>query len=85
MAIEYNQWEIDAYRTSRVDELVYDLSPAKTGTSGHIAEYIKRNRQFMDKATAGKVIGHRLKLLVIEKVLSINSTSAIQIFSHRKF
>ena len=85
LAIEYNQWELDAYRTSRVDELVCDLSSAKTSKLGHIAEYIRRNRRFVDKATAGKGIGHGLKLLVIEKLLGINSTSAILIFSYRKF
>ena len=83
LTIEYNQWELDTFGTSKLDELQYNLACSKDRKSGHITEYVEMTDQFVDKATAIKGINHGIKLLVIERLLNTNSISAILIFGYR--
>ena len=58
-------WEIRKYHTSRVDELVDDLSQSQDKTSGHITEFLGVSKC---PRIAKNITGYGIKILVLERL-----------------
>jgi len=86
LAIEYTHWELGLYESSRVSELLKDLSISRKRNSGHIPEYLENNKhRFKDQKTTNAGIDHGIKLLVFESLLGARGISAILSFKYRRF
>ncbi len=86
LAIEYTHWELGLYESSRVSELLKDLSISHKHRTGHIREYLENNKhRFKDQKTTSTGIEHGIKLLVFESLFGARAISAILSFKYRRF
>lgn len=86
LALEFEQWELCVHKSSKVTELVKDLSLSQERRHGHIREYLQSNtHRFQDRATTGKGIEHGIKLLVFERMFGARVISGILSFIYRRF
>ncbi|KAJ5925842.1 hypothetical protein N7454_007352 [Penicillium verhagenii] len=85
LAKEYDQWEREKFKTSRLDEISEDPKRScKSRRSGHISDFVKAH-QFKDENTAMHGIKHGLRLLVFESIYGVAGISAILIFLYGSF
>lgn len=86
LAEEYDLWELETYRTSRINQLVGDLSDSKERADGHIKEYVDANtHRFKNSDLARYGIHCGIRLLVFERLLGEPGSSAILCFSFYRF
>ena len=86
LAEEYDRWELETYRTSRINQLVGDLSDSKERADGHIKEYVDANtHRFKNSDLAHHGIHCGIRLLVFERLLGEPGSSAILCFSFHRF
>lgn len=86
LAEEYDRWELETYRTSRINQLVGDLSDSKERADGHIKEYVDANtHRFKNSDLAQHGIHCGIRLLVFERLLGEPGSSAILCFSFHRF
>ena len=85
LAAEYNQWEEEIYKTSRVTEL--SQNPATSDDrKGHIEEFLQVNsHRFKDKNSTHHGIKHGIRLLVFESICGYAGVSAILILVYSAF
>ena len=86
LAQEYDRWELEKYQTSRISQLVKDLSDSKERADGHIKEYVDANaHRFKNRDLAQQGIQCGIRLLVFERLLGESGSSAILCFSFYRF
>lgn len=83
MAMEYDFWERENFKTSRVDSISQDVAVA--ADPGHIAEFVESNFEIDDANTATHGIKHGIRLLVFERIYGVTGTSAIFMFIFTTF
>jgi len=83
---EYDRWELQTYQTSRINQLVENLSDSKERADGHIKEYVDANaNRFKNRDLAQHGIQCGIRLLVFERLLGESGSSAILCFSFHRF
>jgi len=86
LAKEYDRWELETYQTSRINQLVGDLSDSKERADGHIKEYVDANtHRFKNRNLAQHGIHCGIRLLVFERLFGEPGSSAILCFSFHRF
>ena len=83
---EYDRWELETYQTSRIDQLMENLSVSKERADGRIKEYVDANaHQFKNRELAQQGIQCGIRLLVFERLFGEFGSSAILCFSFHRF
>ena len=83
---EYDRWELETYQTSRINQLVENLSDSKERADGRIKEYVDANtHRFKNRDLAQHGIQCGIRLLVFERLLGESGSSAILCFSFHRF
>lgn len=73
------------HETSRIQELVQDVTKSDERSDGHIGEYLKVNPQFKDHRTTRTGIEHGIKLLVFEHLHENTAVSSILFLKYGRF
>ena len=86
LALEYINWEIQSFGTSKVTKLVNNPKHSQHRKSGKIHQYLQANRdRFVNTETVRAGIERGIKLLVLENVADTVMTSAIISLCASKF
>lgn len=86
LALEYINWEIKNFGTSRVVDLVDNPRRSRARRCGKIERYVKANRdRFVNSETVRAGIERGIKLLVLENITNTVMTSVIISFCPSKF
>jgi len=86
LALEYDEWQQRTHQSSRVSELVQDLSASRDRRNGHVSEYLSLNQsRFRDQDTTRKGVERGMKLLVFERLFQKTAISAVLSFACRRF
>lgn len=86
LALEYDEWQQRTHQSSRVSELVRDLSASRDRRNGHVSEYLSLNQsRFRDQDTTRKGVERGMKLLVFERLFQKTAISAVLSFACRRF
>ncbi|KAL9103211.1 MAG: hypothetical protein Q9163_001738 [Psora crenata] len=85
VAIEYIQWELHVYGSSRVRKVVgYLLNDQKPG-NGHVKEYLERCYDDEHYPLRMSMITYGIKMLVFEQLVGAKPISAILCFKYNLF
>ena len=86
LTIEFDDWEKNAYETSKVKERASNPSVKPSRKLGHIAKFLDDNKNRFHNLSATRIgIEHEIKLLICETLLIEVGFSTILIFQYSRF
>ena len=85
LALDYEEWEMTKFRTSRVDYVEKNLREGKITRNGHVNQFISVRHGLQNQDSARKACQHGIKMLVFERLCQGTAVSALVNFAYTKF
>ncbi|KAI9725783.1 MAG: hypothetical protein M1834_009741 [Cirrosporium novae-zelandiae] len=83
LALEYEDWELEKYKTSRINRLVKKLSRAND-RHGHVKEFLQWGH-FKHPVIAKDALNYGIKIIVVERLYKCRGISLLLAFSYTSY